>query len=70
MKFLFAIFALWFALALIPDHAKPQAARPAGERRSVVYPGTCPNGQTWYLIESSDDSATLGCYDPDYDPSE
>ena len=43
-------------------------AEAAGERRTTIYPGTCPNGESWYLIESHDDSVVLGCYDPDYDP--
>lgn len=39
-----------------------------GERRTKLYPGTCPDGNAWYLVDSDSDSVTVGCYDPDYNP--
>lgn len=63
MRAIGAILATFFAMLLISA-----MARPTGERRTTIYPGTCPNGESWYLIEAHDDSVVLGCYDPDYDP--
>jgi len=42
------------------------AHRTSGERSVKMYPGTCPNGEHWYIIDSDSDSVTVGCYDPDY----
>jgi hypothetical protein len=38
----------------------------SGERRTKLYPGTCPGGESWYLVDSDSDTVTVGCYDPDY----
>jgi hypothetical protein len=38
----------------------------SGERRTKLYPGSCPNGESWYLVDSDSDSVTVGCFDPDY----
>jgi hypothetical protein len=40
----------------------------SGERRTKLYPGSCPNGESWYLVDSDSDSVTVGCFDPDYSP--
>lgn len=42
----------------------------AGERKLTYYPGTCPDGQSWYMVESDSTSFTVGCMDPDYQPDD
>jgi hypothetical protein len=59
-----AIATIVIVLAMGLMSAKPNK----GERQTKMYPGTCPNGESWYLIDSDSDSVTVGCYDPDYSP--
>ena len=67
LRFLAAIFVLWIAIALFPEH--PQA-KDSDLKEKVWLSRTCPDSR-WYLDESDDQSATLVCYtlksDPDGD---
>lgn len=54
-RFLLAALIVFFALMLY-----------GGERRTTYYPGHCPDGQSWYMVDSDSDSITVGCMDPDY----
>jgi hypothetical protein len=55
-RFLIAVLIIFVASLLFAN----------GERKTKLYPGTCPNGESWYLVDSDSDSVTVGCYDPDY----
>jgi hypothetical protein len=68
LRLMIATLLVWLAIELLPQ---PKTyAKPSGERRTTLYPGTCPNDSSWYLIESTDDSITVGCIDPDYEEPE
>jgi hypothetical protein len=42
----------------------------AGERTVTYYPGTCPDGGVWHLVDADSDKITVGCWDADYTPPE
>lgn len=60
MKFLLAIFALWFLICLVPD------GRSTGdsETETLYASHTCDGGH-WYFETSDADSVTVNCYHPD-----
>lgn len=60
MRFLLAVFATWFAIALWPDPPAPPRPTPTVEEK-VFLSTTCDNSR-WYLEDSDDQSATLACY--------
>jgi hypothetical protein len=67
MKFLYAVFGLWLAIALVPDPAPP---KPAGMIEEKVWLSQTCKGSRWYLEDSDEQTATLSCYqsaDPDGD---
>lgn len=68
MRFVLTILAVWFAIALFPEHpaAQDQGAgriAHAGETitEKVWLSRTCTDSK-WYLEESDDQTATLECY--------
>lgn len=68
MKFLYAVFAVWLAIALTPD--PPQPPRAAGTIEEKVWMSSSCQGSRWYLEDSDEQTATLSCYqaaEPDGD---
>lgn len=65
MRFILAIFAVWFAILLVPE--KPHASSGVTIREKVWLSRTCPDDSRWYLDEADDQSVTVACYvsDPD-----
>lgn len=59
MRFLLAVFVVWFAILLFPE--KPEAHSIIEER--IFMSRTC-TGSRWYLADSDDISITVHC-DPD-----
>ncbi len=58
MRFILAIFAVWFAIVLVPE--KPRADS-SDYHEKVFLSRTCVDSR-WYLDSADDQSATLVCY--------
>lgn len=66
MRFLLAVFAVWFAILLVPDQQPVVSAKPSAGveiTEKVWLSRTCTDSR-WYLEEADDQTATLRCYQP------
>ena len=59
MRFLYAVFVVWLAIALFPD--PPAKHQQPTYQEKVWLSKTCKESR-WYLEDSDDRTATLACY--------
>jgi hypothetical protein len=66
VRFLLAVFALWFLICLVPDGRTSAANQNhlSEERQTLYAPHTCDSGR-WFFETSDADSVTVSCYTPD-----
>jgi hypothetical protein len=60
MRFLAAIFVIWFAIVIFPE----RRSDPNADTVTIYAPYTCDTGR-WYFETSDEDSVTVNCYHPD-----
>ncbi len=62
MRFILAVFVIWFAICLVPDGRSVTSADTETEQLYASH--TCETGR-WYFETSDADSVTVNCYHPD-----
>jgi hypothetical protein len=67
MRWLLVIFAIWFAICLVPDGRTVDHGRGDAYQETLYTSHTCESGR-WYFENSDADSVTVNCYIPDPPP--